>query len=221
MTVHGSTSFILSRFMAVHGSTLQYMTGFAPGGPQADFGALLKALHCMHYQWQLLQVIPSSHCMHKLVYSSSGLALASLGTVPFDSLRHNRRCFGRGSCLASRRCGRCRLPRGVPGPTGGWRNLGRRGSGCGRRGAKVGRRVVCKFSGEPSQSRWVRDPTRELGWSCLQCCLQGRGSQRGQSGHPESPHDESAWPALRQIHHGVSCKQRYSRARQYIYLLRL
>ena len=30
MTVHGSISFILSRFMAVYGGTLQYMTGFPP-----------------------------------------------------------------------------------------------------------------------------------------------------------------------------------------------
>ena len=81
MTVHGSTSFILSRFMAVHGGTLQYMTGFAPGGPPADFGALLKAsLHALSV------AIASSHCMHKLVYSSFGsLARASLATVHFAS----------------------------------------------------------------------------------------------------------------------------------------
>ena len=70
MTVHGSIFFSLSRFMAVHGGTL---TGFAAefcagGAGRADFGALLKALHCMHNQWQLLQVIACTNSfIHPLV----------------------------------------------------------------------------------------------------------------------------------------------------------
>jgi hypothetical protein len=50
----------LSRFMVVHDGTL---SGFlAPAGlGWADFGALLKALHCLHHQWQLLQVIASTN----------------------------------------------------------------------------------------------------------------------------------------------------------------
>ena len=119
MTVlHGSTSFILSRFMAVHcgHDTLQYMTGFPParGGATGRFSSAFvsAALHALSV------AIASSHCMHKLVYSSFGtLAPVSLrlGTGSFASWRCSRRCFGRGSCLASSRCCLGRLPRGIPG----------------------------------------------------------------------------------------------------------
>ena len=108
---------------------MQYMTGLAQGGPPADFGAILKALHCMLNQWQLLQVTASSHCMHNLVYSWFGtFAPASPDTVPFGSWRCSRLGFGRGSRLASRLWGWGRLPRGAPGPTGGRSNFGRRGA---------------------------------------------------------------------------------------------
>jgi hypothetical protein len=69
MVVHGSTCKIISLSMAVHNGTMicqvfslsQLMavhcctlTGFAQeGGQQADFGALLKALHCIHNQWHV------------------------------------------------------------------------------------------------------------------------------------------------------------------------
>ncbi len=113
--------------------------------------SLLKALHCMLNQWQLLQVTASSDCMHKLVYLWFGtLAPASpdTGTAPFGSWRCSRLGFGRSSHLASRLWGRGRLSRGASDPIGGRSNLGRQGAGCCRRGAGVGRRDVSKLSGK-------------------------------------------------------------------------
>jgi hypothetical protein len=76
MAVHGTTFCCLSRFMAVHGGT---RAGFAPRGgavPPADFRALLKALHCLHYPWQLPQVIASTNS------SIHALVLVCLGRPP-------------------------------------------------------------------------------------------------------------------------------------------
>ena len=93
MAVHGSTCGILSRYMAVHGGTWHYFLlsitvygstwrykGWicAAGGavPPADFRALLKALHCLHYPWQLPQVIASTNS------SIHALVLVCLGRPP-------------------------------------------------------------------------------------------------------------------------------------------
>ena len=147
MAVHDGTWQYIFHSITVYGSTWRYIQvavhdwiSAGLGGASGRFWCafVCAALHALSV------AIASSHCMHKLVHSSFGTPRpGSLGTVRFASLRCSRQCFGRGSCLASRRCqcGRGRLPRGVPGPTGGRRNLGRRGGGSRRR-------VVCKFSGE-------------------------------------------------------------------------
>jgi hypothetical protein len=63
MAVHFSVYHGLWQYMAVH---LDWIC--AGRGPPADFGALLKALHCMHHQWQLLQVIACTNSfIHPLV----------------------------------------------------------------------------------------------------------------------------------------------------------
>ena len=100
MAVHGSTCGILSRYMAVHGGTWHYFLlsitvygstwrykGWicAAGGavPPADFRALLKALHCLHYPWQLPQVIASTNS------SIHALVLVCLGPpLPWARLCH-------------------------------------------------------------------------------------------------------------------------------------
>ena len=125
MAVQGSTCGILSRYMAVHGGTWHYFLlsitvygstwrykGWicAAGGavPPADFRALLKALHCLHYPWQLPQVIASTNSsIHALVLvclgrpPSPGPAFATSG----QRARRRRRGFSRGSNLV------CREPR--------------------------------------------------------------------------------------------------------------
>ena len=128
MAVHDGTWQYIFQSITVYGSTWRYIDwicggilrrGRWPGRFWCAFES--AALHAQSV------AIASSHCMHKLVYSSSGtLASASPDTILFAS----RRGFGRGSRLASRRWDLRLLPRG---PTGGRRNLGRRGGGGGRR----------------------------------------------------------------------------------------
>ena len=135
MAVHDGTWQYIFQSITVYGSTWRYIDwiccgilrlGRWPGRFWCAFES--AALHAQSV------AIASSHCMHKLVYSSSGtLASASPDTILFAS----RSCFGRDSRLASRQWDRRRLPRGDPGPTCGRRNLSRRG---GRRRQAGGRR---------------------------------------------------------------------------------
>ena len=142
--------------------------------------------------------IASSHCMHKLVYSSgSSGTLARAGACLDTSLfASRRRGFGRGS----RRWVRRRVPRDDLGHTGGRRNLSRRGGGGGRRGGGGGRRGVSRFSSEAAFD--------DL----------GRGTSAGTRNFEDAlvERDQSGAQLCPKIirGHGVSCKQGYSRARQ-------
>ena len=113
MAVHGGTWHYFLLSIRVYGSTWQYkgwICAAARGGavPPADFRALLKALHCLHYPWQLPQVIASTNSsIHALVLvclgrpPSPGPAFATSG----QRARRRRRGFSRGSSLV------CREPR--------------------------------------------------------------------------------------------------------------
>ena len=115
ITVYGSTWRYMALLFAVYHGLWQYMAvqglDLRRGGgavPPADFRALLKALHCLHYPWQLPQVIASTNSsIHALVLvclgrpPSPGPAFATSG----QRARRRRRGFSRGSSLV------CREPR--------------------------------------------------------------------------------------------------------------
>jgi hypothetical protein len=143
MAVHFSVYHGLWQYI-VHGGTL---TGFALGGPggggaPADFGALLKALNCMHNQWQLLQVIA---CTNSFIHPLKGLPLTPL--LRFGLPAAGSASAGTGSSWWDRRR---RLTRGDPGPTGGSRNLSRRG-GSVTEGFPAKQRLMIRASGRPQE----------------------------------------------------------------------
>jgi hypothetical protein len=131
MAVHNDICQYIFRSITVYhdGSTCQwrYIIWICAGEvPPADFGALLKALNCMHNQWQLLQVIA---CTNSFIHPLTSLPVTPLPQFDLPAACAACQCLGSGSRWWDQLC---RLPRSDPGPTGGRRNLGRRG-GCGSR----------------------------------------------------------------------------------------
>jgi hypothetical protein len=84
MAVHEGSWQYIFHSITVHGSTWLYIAVHDWICSGAYFGALLKALHCMLNQCLLLQVIPSSDCMHKLVHSD-GVAADAASAAPAAS----------------------------------------------------------------------------------------------------------------------------------------
>ena len=136
--------------ITVYGSTWRYMAWICAGGR----GSLA-------YFWCAFEsaALPapsvaaaSSHCMHKLVYSSFCSPFPAYSPVmgrPFDATRGRQgsRRRRRGSRLVRRRWdrGRGHIPRADPGPTGA---LGQRRGGGGRRGGVGGGRRGASTAGE-------------------------------------------------------------------------
>ena len=137
--VQGSTRNGTRQYMAVHVST---RSAFAPGRGRGGRGG--GRFWCAFEIAALTAptvASASSHCMHKLVYSSPGtLACASPATAPLPPAGSGGRCGGwqcSGRRLASSggsRGWRRHIP--IPGPTGA---LGRRGGG--RRDVNMWRRI--------------------------------------------------------------------------------
>ena len=108
ITVYGSTWRYMALLFAVYHGLWQHMAvqwldlRRGGGGSPGDFRALLKALHCLQYPWQLAHVIASTNS------SIHALVLVCLGRPPSPGptfatrgrrARHRRRGFSRGSSL--------------------------------------------------------------------------------------------------------------------------